>query len=280
MVDAVDAAWQPDDELWARFEADGHRHAFLSRIGANAALVRCWPEEATSAIARIAQDAGFNVVGSSKDPSYAVYFEDEDFADDRLAALADALSERGVISLAHVLAHGELLGEHVDVFRRIDSRAHDAADGVVLGRLLMGPRSETRHRDVDGWFLGAPADLLRLETRLGERFEVDRAESAAGLDGLHVETVILDEAAEDEAVDGFGAAASPVEELTLSHLIDDVADALDDVGIIGPFEVIDVFAAPQAPEGADDDGGAGDGVGDDGDDGTDDGADPGNRLED
>ena len=46
-----------------------------------------------------------------------------------------------------------------------------AADGVVLGRLLMGPRSETRHRDVDGWFLGAPADLLRLETRLGERFE-------------------------------------------------------------------------------------------------------------
>lgn len=272
MVDAVDAAWQPDDELWARFEADGHRHAFLSRIGANAALVRCWPEEATSAIARIAQDAGFNVVGSSKDPSYAVYFEDEDFGDDRLASLADALSERGVISLAHVLAHGELLGEHVDVLRRIDSRAHDAADGVVLGRLLMGPRSETRHRDVDGWFLGAPADLLRLETRLGERFEVDRAESVAGLDGLHLATVVLDEETEDEAVNTLGAAASPAEELTMSHLIDDVADALDDVGIIGPFEVIDVFRADDDPGGDD----LGDGAADDSDDDTD----PGDLLED
>ena len=178
----------------------------------------------------------------------------------------------GDLRTSHVLAHVEVLGEHVDVLRRIDSRAHDAADGVVLGRLLMGPRSETRHRDVDGWFLGAPADLLRLETRLGERFEVDRAESAAGLDGLHVETVILDEAAEDEAVDGFGAAASPAEELTMSHLIDDVADALDDVGIIGPFEVIDVFPADDDPGGDD----LGDGAADDSDDDTD----PGDLLED
>lgn len=254
---------QGGDELWERFEADGRRHAFISRIGANAAIVRCWPEEATSAIARIAQDAGFGVTGSGKDPSYAIYFEPEDFPDERLADLADVLSARGVRSLAHVLAHGEVLGEHVDVFRRIDSRVNDVADGVVLGRLLMGPRSETRHRDVDGWFLGAPEDLLRLEARLAERFEVDRAESAAGLDALHLKTVVLDEEAEDEAVDEHGATASPVEELTMSHLIDDVADALDDVGITGPFEVIDVFPADDADGGTGDDGEANDNSDDD-----------------
>lgn len=254
---------QGGDELWERFEADGRRHAFISRIGANAAIVRCWPEEATSAIARIAQDAGFGVTGSGKDLSYAIYFEPEDFPDERLADLADVLSARGVRSLAHVLAHGEVLGEHVDVFRRIDSRVNDVADGVVLGRLLMGPRSETRHRDVDGWFLGAPEDLLRLEARLAERFEVDRAESAAGLDALHLKTVVLDEEAEDEAVDEHGATASPVEELTMSHLIDDVADALDDVGITGPFEVIDVFPADDADGGTGDDGEANDNSDDD-----------------
>lgn len=254
---------QGGDELWERFEADGRRHAFISRIGANAAIVRCWPEEATSAIARIAQDAGFGVTGSGKDPSYAIYFEPEDFPDERLADLADVLSARGVRGLAHVLAHGEVLGEHVDVFRRIDSRVNDVADGVVLGRLLMGPRSETRHRDVDGWFLGAPEDLLRLEARLAQRFEVDRAESAAGLDALHLKTVVLDEEAEDEAVDEHGATASPVEELTMSHLIDDVADALDDVGITGPFEVIDVFPADDADGGTGDDGEANDNSDDD-----------------
>lgn len=266
---------QGGDELWERFEADGRRHAFISRIGANAAIVRCWPEEATSAIARIAQDAGFGVTGSGKDPSYAIYFEPEDFPDERLADLADVLSARGVRSLAHVLAHGEVLGEHVDVFRRIDSRVNDVADGVVLGRLLMGPRSETRHRDVDGWFLGAPEDLLRLEARLAERFEVDRAESAAGLDALHLKTVVLDEEAEDEAVDEHGATASPVEELTMSHLIDDVADALDDVGITGPFEVIDVFPADDADGGTGDDGEANDNSDDD-----DEGFNPDDFLED
>lgn len=259
---------QGGDELWERFEADGRRHAFISRIGANAAIIRCWPEEATSAIARIAQDTGFGVTGSGKDPSYAIYFEPEDFPDERLADLADVLSARGVRGLAHVLAHGDVLGEHVDVFRRIDSRVNDVADGVVLGRLLMGPRSETRHRDVDGWFLGAPEDLLRLEARLAQRFEVDRAESAAGLDALHLKTVVLDEEAEDEAVDALGAGAEPVEELTMSHLIDDVADALDDVGITGPFEVIDVFPA-------DDEGGGTGAHGDDEDD-----VDPGEFLDD
>ena len=244
-----DVANEDEDELWARFEADGRRHAFISRIGANAAVVRCWPEEATSAIARIAQDAGFGVTGSGNDPSYAIYFEPEDFPDERLADLADVLSARGVRGLAHVLAHGEVLGEHVDVFRRIDSRVNDVADGVVLGRLLMGPRSESRHRNVDGWFLGAPEDLLRLEARLAERFEVDRAESTAGLDARPLTTVVLDEEAEDEAVDAIGATASPVEELTMSHLIDDVADALDDVGITGPFEVIDVFPADEDEDG-------------------------------
>lgn len=259
MVDAADRpAHEDDDELWERAEADGRRHAFISRIGANAAVVRCWPEEATSAIARIAQDAGFGVTGSGKDPSYAIYFDPEDFPDERLADLADVLSARGVRGLAHVLAHGDVLGEHVDVFRRIDSRVNDVADGVVLGRLLMGPRSETRHRDVDGWFLGAPEDLLRLEARLAERFEVDRVESAAGLDALHLTTVVLDEEAEDEAVDAHSvdpaAATSENEELTMSHLIDDVADALDDVGITGPFEVIDVFPADDEDAGTGDDG--------------------------
>lgn len=179
--------------------------ALVTRMGANAALVRVWPEEGMPAVIDGARQEGFDLQLPVPGRSWTVWWQRQDFEDERMGQLAQALTRRGVLAYAYAGSCDEALLLEQPTAEQMVMRP--------LKRLLSAPRTGQRTVFVqvvvwdapsaagaegcglDGQermrsvIYGAGADLVRLRPFLARRFVVETVSDTWGICALSMEHV-------------------------------------------------------------------------------------------
>lgn len=171
----------------------------VTAIGSNVALVRTNPPSRAPQALTALVDAGYDpsIVGMEFEhgPHLLLWFP-EDFDDEALGTIADALSARGVPACAYAARH-----EHGERHIHRYVREGHAFPQHPLGRIFVdGSVMDETSTRVDLWFFGAAADLeLAQSLAAAVTPRCNRFEGPRGLEALEIRLVSarpLDEAHE------------------------------------------------------------------------------------
>lgn len=203
-------------------------YVFVERLGKNAAIVHPFPEYNISLVARALEEAGLpiSIMGEhAPERGEGIYFQTDEFPDELLGILADALTVRGIGAYAYCLVDGSLGDMDLHVFTRVGSSFPRAGKKVVLMRLYLGRNSEGPAATT--WIFGAPSDLEQVNALLGEKYDTQPVSDPAGFAAIEIQHP------------EFSAGL-----LEPSQIMDDIFQTLGRHGYEGPAFVEDRFSQP------------------------------------
>lgn len=144
--------------------------ALVERFGSNVATLSVWPMEAVDLAVAAANRAGYEF-SATHDGNYgtALYWQPDDFDDEFLGSIADALNSHGIGAYAYRLNHANTDERHVDVYVRLGERVPRVGGRVVFVRMT---EYEVRRggTGLTTVVFGAPDDLAELLPALQVRF--------------------------------------------------------------------------------------------------------------